>query len=51
MGKKLLWATAVVGLLFAGTTPTQAAVITHEEVHIQYTWEEFFAQADGSAAP
>lgn len=25
----------------------QAAVITHEEVHIQYTWEEFFGAADG----
>jgi hypothetical protein len=25
----------------------QAAIITHEEIHIQYTWEEFFGAADG----
>jgi len=25
----------------------QAAVITHEEIHLQYTWEEFFGAADG----
>jgi hypothetical protein len=37
----------VTGLLVLSTPVAQAAVITHEEVHIQYTWEEFFAAADG----
>lgn len=25
----------------------QAAIITHEDVHIQYTWEEFYGAANG----
>lgn len=31
--------------------PAKAAIITHEEVHIHYTWEEFFAVADGKEFP
>lgn len=37
----------VTGLLALSAPAAQAAVITHEEVHIQYTWEEFFGAADG----
>jgi hypothetical protein len=37
----------VTGLLGLSVSAAQAAVITHEEVHIQYTWEEFFGAADG----
>jgi hypothetical protein len=37
----------IAGLLALPSTATRAAVITHEEVHIQYTWEEFFGAADG----
>jgi hypothetical protein len=35
------------GLVTFSAPAAQAAVITHEEVHIQYTWEEFFGAADG----
>ena len=44
--RKALFCTALaIGLTTAATAP--AAIITHEEVHIQYTWQEFFAAADG----
>lgn len=46
MHRKLAIGTAIAGALVVGAA-AQAAVITHEEVHIQYTWEEFFSQADG----
>ena len=35
------------GVLAFFAPVAQSAVITHEEVHIQYTWEEFFGAADG----
>ncbi|MGE0153575.1 MAG: hypothetical protein AB7R90_13240 [Reyranellaceae bacterium] len=49
MAKRTLAAALLIpGLLLAWLAPpVQAAVITHEEVHIQYTWEEFFGAADG----
>ena len=34
---------------FAGSA--QAAVISHEQIHSLYTWEEFFAAADGREFP
>lgn len=43
-GKFRILAAVVIG---AFACSAQAAVITHEEIHIQYTWEEFFGAADG----
>jgi hypothetical protein len=37
----------VAGFLALPFSAAQAAVITHDEIHIQYTWEEFFGAADG----
>lgn len=37
---------ALAAASFIGVS-AQAAVITHEDVHVQYTWEEFFGAADG----
>jgi hypothetical protein len=46
MLRNLIIGTILMCALCAGNS-AQAAVITHEEVHIQYTWEEFFGAADG----
>lgn len=42
-----IFSSAVVFLGVALAPIAQATIITHEEVHIQYTWEEFFGAADG----
>lgn len=44
-GKQLVLPVLLAAALFAGAA--QAAVISHEEVHLPYTWEEFFGAADG----
>jgi len=46
LGRKLA-CIAFCGALLLGASAARAAIITHEEVHIQYTWEEFFGAADG----
>lgn len=45
--KKTLFHVAFAAGLAMAAATASAAVITHEEVHIRYTWEEFFAAADG----
>jgi len=45
--KKTLFRAALAAGLAMSAATASAAVITHEEVHIRYTWEEFFAAADG----
>jgi len=47
MLKKILKGLAISTIALLGASPASAAIITHEEVHIQYTWEEFFGAADG----